>query len=149
METTSRNLQRGLNRVFDGYLLRQKRQELLRDRAELTSAERRIIRNAKTVWELDEQFTAPHLNYPSITDFYRDNSAIHVLDQVQTPTLLFHAFDDPVVDSNVFTDREWRRGGPLYPALVASGGHTGFLSRDGLRWHERATVRFFDTRLDG
>lgn len=144
METTSRNLRRGLNRIFDRYLLRKKREELLRECAELSSQERQAIRNANSVWEMDQTFTAPHLGYESVTDFYRDNSAIHVLGDIQTPTLLFHAFDDPVVDSNVFTDRDWQRDGPLYPALVASGGHTGFLSRDGRRWHERATVRFFD-----
>lgn len=146
MKTTSRNLQIGMNRVFDRYLLRKKREELLRDSADLTSEERRIIRNAGSVWELDERFTAPHLNYDSVTDFYDDNSAIHVLDSIRTPTLLFHAFDDPVVDSDVFTDRDWHRDGPLFPALVASGGHTGFLGRGGRRWHERATVRFFDAK---
>jgi len=144
METTSRNLQRGLNRIFDRYLLRQKSVELLRENADLTSEECQAIRGANSVWELDKHFTAPHLNYESITEFYRDNSAIHVLDSIRTPTLLFHALDDPVVDSDVFTNRDWRGEGPLYPALVTSGGHTGFLARDGMRWHEQATVRFFD-----
>ena len=147
METTSINLQSGLNRIFDRYLLKKQCEELLRESAELTDEERKAIQNASSVWELDDQFTAKHLGYAGAKEFYRDNSAIYVLDKIRTPTLLFHAADDPVVDETVFTDREWSTEGPLYPALAASGGHTGFLDRQGKRWHERATIRFFDAML--
>ncbi|GAA5508580.1 YheT family hydrolase [Novipirellula caenicola] len=147
METTSMNLRNGLNRIFDRYLLKKQREELLRESAELTDDERRAIQEASSVWELDDQFTAKHLGYDGAKDFYRQNSAIYVLDKIKTPTLLFHASDDPVVDEAVFTDRQWTTSGPLYPALAASGGHTGFLDRQGKRWHERATVRFFDAML--
>ena len=39
-------------------------------------------------------------SYGSVTDLHHDNSAIHVLDNIQTPILVFHAFDDPVIDSH-------------------------------------------------
>ncbi|QDT07045.1 putative hydrolase [Rubripirellula lacrimiformis] len=144
MEVTSRNLRCGLNRMFDRYLLKKQRDELLREGAELSNDERAAIKKAGSVWELDDTFTAPHLGYEEAQQFYRENSAIYVLDKIRTQTLLFHASDDPVVDDEVFTGREWSAGGPLYPALAESGGHTGFLDRNGARWHERACVRFFD-----
>ncbi|WP_442505575.1 YheT family hydrolase [Novipirellula sp. SH528] len=148
METTSTNLRSGLNRLFDRYLLKKQRDELLREGAQLTDDERKSIKNASSVWQLDDQFTAKHLGFDGAKEFYRENSAIYVLDKIQTPTLLFHASDDPVVDEAVFTNRDWITDGPLYPALAASGGHTGFLDRQGKRWHERASIRFFDAMLD-
>lgn len=144
METTSKNLRLGMNQLFDRYLLHRQRDELLRERAELTREERKAIESAGSVWELDDRFTAPRLGYAGAVDFYQANSAIHVLDKIRTPTLLLHAADDPVVDVNVFTDRDWVASGPLFPALAASGGHTGFLGRDGRRWHEHASIGFFD-----
>ncbi|MCM2374377.1 YheT family hydrolase [Aporhodopirellula aestuarii] len=148
MEITSKNLRRGLNRLFDRYLLKKQRDELLRDGAELTGDERKAINDARSVWELDDTFTAPHLGYDDASEFYRENSAIYVLDKIRTPTLLFHASDDPVVDDEVFEQREWSADGPLFPALAESGGHTGFLDKNGNRWHERASVRFFDCMCD-
>jgi len=145
MQMTSQNLRRGANRVFDRYLLWRQRKELLRDKAELTEDERQAIESAGSVWELDDRFTAPHLDYAGAEDFYRDNSAIHVLGKITTPTLLLHALDDPVVDADVFTAFDWQPSGPLYPALADSGGHTGFLGSDSRRWNERASIRFLDT----
>ncbi|MDV6032391.1 MAG: alpha/beta fold hydrolase [Phycisphaera sp. RhM] len=147
MHTTSQNLRRGANRLFDRYLLHRQQKELLRDGSDLSDEERQVIQSARSVWDLDDRFTAPRFDYENAEEFYRENSAIYVLDEISIPTLLFHAMDDPVVDDDVFRDRDWSAEGPLYPALAESGGHTGFLDRDGQRWHERAIVNFF-TQVD-
>ena len=142
MEITSRNLGKGMNRAFDRYLLRYQKEELLRDTAELSSDQRDVIAQVKSVWELDNQFTASLLGYDSAEAFYAANSAVHTIEQIRTPTLLLHAEDDPVVDRHVFNGINWDDNHCLHPAMVASGGHTGFLDRNGNRWHEEATVAF-------
>lgn len=143
MAITSRNLQTGLNRLFDRYLLYRQKAEIIRERVSLSDEERDRLREAKTVWQLDDQFTSKRFGYQGAEEFYRDNSSIHVLDQIATPTLLIHAEDDPVVDEAVFGQWDWQPKGPLYPALLSSGGHTGFLSSRGTRWHEQAAIAFF------
>ncbi len=140
MEITSRNLRSGMNRLFDRYLLKKQKSELLRDSADLSDAERRVVQKTSSVWELDDQFTAKRLGYDSAVEFYRDNSAIHTLDQITKPTLCLHAADDPVVDPDVFDGVDWDANRKLCPAMACSGGHTGFLDRDGHRWHERAAI---------
>lgn len=144
MCTTSQNLRRGVNQIFDRYLLWRQRKELLRENAKLSNEEREAIESAGSVWELDDRFTSRRFGYDGAEEYYRANSAIDGLERITTPTLLFHAWDDPVVDPDVFTAHDWQAEGPLYPALTESGGHTGYYSGDGTRWHERATVRFFD-----
>lgn len=144
MEVTSQNLRTGSNRLFDRYLLKKQRDELLRENADIDDQERETIRNVRSVWELDDQFTAKRFGLSGASEYYAKNSAAGVLEQIRTPTLLMHAKDDPVVDDDVFDDHPWREGGPLYPAMVQSGGHTGFYAKDGSRWHETATVNFFD-----
>ncbi len=142
MEVTSRNLRTGSNRLFDRYLLRKQKTELLRDSAELSADERQVVADAASVWELDDKFTAKRLGYDGAVEFYRDNSAIHTIGQIAKPTLLLHAEDDPVVDSDVFDGVDWGVNEHLFPAMAVSGGHTGFYSRDGQRWHEHAAVAF-------
>lgn len=148
MEVVSRNLRHGKNQLFDRYLLKKQRDELLRDGVDLDDDERERIRTASSVWALDDTFTGPTLGYDGAAAYYADNSAASVIEDIRTPTLIFHAADDPVVDPSVLTDRDWPDGGPLYPALTDSGGHTGYLHRDGTRWHETATRNFFDAVID-
>ncbi len=147
MEITSRNLRNGWNRIFDKYLLKKQRDEVLRPSADLSGEERKAVKKASTVWEFDDKFTARRFGFAGAEEYYQANSAIHVLDNIRTPTLLLHAMDDPVVDHQVFSQREWTGEGPLFAALAESGGHTGFLDEDGNRWHEQCAVAFFGWQL--
>lgn len=133
-----------MNQVFDRYLLAKQQEEVLRDSAELTDDEKQVVANVESVWELDDRFTAVRLGYSGAEEFYQKTSAIHTIEQITTPTLLLHAEDDPVVDAAVFNGIDWDSNPNLFPAMVSSGGHTGFLDANGKRWHEQAAVAFFD-----
>jgi len=144
MEITSQNLRTGSNRLFDRYLLKKQQSELLRDSAELTAEEREIVKTASSVWDLDDRFTSRRLGYDGAVAFYADNSAEGQMPHIRKPTLLLHAEDDPVVDADVFAAVDWQANDYLFPALVESGGHTGFLCEGGRRWHELAGIAFLN-----
>ena len=141
---TSRSLHEWRNRPFERYLLHQKRNELLREAADLTERERQTLRGVRTIWDLDDQVSAPHLGYDGAEAFYAEVSAIERMDQIRTPTLMIHALDDPVVDPQVFEGRDWQSGNELFPVMLPTGGHTGFIQSDGTRWHEAAAVAMFE-----
>ncbi|CAD73805.1 MAG TPA: amino acid ABC transporter [Rhodopirellula baltica] len=147
MEVTSKNLRTGSNYAFDQYLLNKQRDELLRSSAELTDEERSTLKSVSSVWELDDQFTAPRFGYDGAKDYYAENSAVDSMQSIRTPTLLLHAKDDPVVVPEVFEGIEWEKNDALYPMLCESGGHTGFFDQSRRRWHESATIAFFDSVL--
>ena len=142
MNLTSNNLRTGQNRVFDRYLLARQKEELLRENAELTDTERKVVAACESVWDLDDRFTAVRFEYAGAEDFYADNSAINSMDRIAVPTLCLHADDDPVVDADVFAGVNWTGNKSLYPALSESGGHSGFFDSTGKRWHEQAAVAF-------
>lgn len=131
LKMTSRKLGQGWNKPFDRFLLHRQHDELLRPGSEASDKEREVIRSTCNIWELDDRFTSPHFGYAGVEDYYEAASAIDVLDQIRTPTLFFHALDDPVVDDSVFAQRQWQADGPLFPALAHSGGHAGFLEWGG------------------
>ena len=142
LQSTSTNLRSGANRLFDRYLLYKQRQELMRPSAGLDDADRDRVSSASSVWELDDAFTAPRFGYDSATDFYKHNSAGPFVGDITKPTLLIHAQDDPVVTMESFQTQPFNEGGPLFPALLPTGGHTGFYASDGTRWHETVAIDF-------
>lgn len=144
---TSAKLKTGMNRIFERYLLHRQRTELLRSTGEVTGEERQAIQSANSIWELDDQFTAPRYGYESAEQYYREVSTLSALPAISTPTLLIHAADDPIVNKTAFERFSWAENRSLYPVLCESGGHIGFLAADGSRWHETTAVRFFDSLI--
>lgn len=142
MNVTAKELRRGVNRIFDRYLLRRQQTELLRPIAMISESERQTIQRARCVFELDDTFTAPHVGCNDAPTYYEQTSPLDRLNQIDLPTLIIHAFDDPVVPASAYTDRVWDADGPLYPAFQPTGGHAGFLAGDDSRWHEQAALAF-------
>ncbi|MBN2825581.1 MAG: hydrolase [Campylobacterales bacterium] len=83
------------------------------------------VKKIKTFWEFDERYTAPIHGFNSAHHYYSDSSALHYLGNIQTPTLLIMAQDDPVthIDSapkNISNN--------LQVECYAKGGHVGFIA---------------------
>jgi dipeptidyl aminopeptidase/acylaminoacyl peptidase len=66
--------------------------------------------------------------YPKRQDHYHDRSAIHFLDQLQTPMILFQGLDDPIVppsQAEIIVDALKRNGKPV-AYLPFAGEQHGF-----------------------
>jgi len=99
----------------------------------------------RTLREWDETVTAPAAGFLRASDYYRQASAVRVVNQIRLPTLVLTAEDDPFIPIESFRDP-----GILtnpFITLMASkfGGHCGFVSRhggDGRFWAELQVVEF-------
>jgi predicted alpha/beta-fold hydrolase len=80
----------------------------------------------KTLWDFDDQYTAPLSGFEGAEDYYFQSSAIRVLESIRTPTLMIAAQDDPLVPGSIF-QREMPDCTRL--ALSDRGGHVGFFAR--------------------
>ncbi len=127
------------NRLYHDYLLRALKADYLNPHAALTPAERAAIERARTLFEVDDVFTAPHHGFGRACDYYRAVSALPRLAAVTLPTLLLHAENDPFIPPDPY-----RRvpAGAVRVGLARGGGHLGFHDRRGL-WHLRQCARFF------
>ncbi len=54
-----------------------------------------------TFRELDDAVTAPLHGFADTGNYYAKSSSIFVLDRVRIPTLLFNAWDDPLIPRRV------------------------------------------------
>jgi predicted alpha/beta-fold hydrolase len=143
LAAAARQLMRPRNIVYQRYLLRRMRSEILAPGAELTAAERRAIRSARSIWEFDDRFSAPRNGFGSARDYYEVNAPWRYLDGIAVPTLVIHALDDPWIPATPYLTYDWQRNSSLMPLLPANGGHMGF--QGGARsvsWHDLCAARF-------
>ncbi|MGE5193519.1 MAG: YheT family hydrolase [Deltaproteobacteria bacterium] len=122
------SLARGVNRLYDRHFVR-----LLVDQV---ATQRRLIPDApaldprrlpRGVYEFDEAFTAPVCGFGTAANYYRLCSSNQFVPQIQVPTLIVAAADDPLIPGEVFT--RLRLPPPVTMLLTGSGGHLGFIGR--------------------
>lgn len=138
----SRWFDRQRNKIYQRRLLGW----MLRDALELplSGQERSRVLAARTVYEFDQAFTAPRFGFVDAEDYYRRSSAKRVLTEIQTPSLLIEAQDDPWVPSASYDTVDWDVLPFLHRLSAGGGGHVGFHGRSSeTPWHDVKIIEFF------
>ena len=104
------------------------------------------LHGVRTVREFDERFTAPHHGFRDADDYYYRASSLRVIDQVQVPTLIVSAEDDPFVPPEQFEEPSIAANPNITVEVSRHGGHCGFYAEatsgfDGY-WAEQRSVDF-------
>jgi predicted alpha/beta-fold hydrolase len=98
-------------------------------------------RNAKTLWEFDDQVTAPMHGFADARDYYQRCSSLSFIEQVSVPLLILHAADDPIIPPSVLpADHEVPPNVQI--RMSPSGGHVGFVDRQQKDWLEQQLIAF-------
>tara|TARA_R110002049_G_scaffold2750_4_gene21867 strand:- start:4493 stop:5479 length:987 start_codon:yes stop_codon:yes gene_type:complete len=97
----------------------------------------------RTLWQLDDRFTAPLSGFRDAADYYEQSSAIAVTRHNPIETLVLTAKDDPLVPIECFTEP-----GDIWPEstclhVTPTGGHVGFINRHGRSWMDDALLSWF------
>lgn len=135
------------NRPYLTYLLNQIKRETLDTPDGLGDEERARIPGIRTILEFDEQIVAPRNGFAGAADYYARNNARQFLGEIELPTLIIHALDDPWIPARMYTDYAWAKKAPALTTLLPrSGGHVGFHARGSRTpWHDRCLGVFLET----
>ena len=97
----------------------------------------------RTIFEIDDRFTARAFGFGCARRYYETQSAIRHLDRIRVRTLLIQAIDDNFVPFAVF-EKIVGLGNPCIRLLATRhGGHLGFLSKTRPRfWLDVAIVEW-------
>ena len=91
----------------------------------------------------DELYTAPRNSFADALDYYHRASCAALIPNIQVPTLILTARDDPFIAVEPF---ERLKVPPhILIRIVPHGGHIGFLGWDGaggIYWAERRMVEW-------
>jgi uncharacterized protein len=127
-------LHRGFARCYERHLLRSlkaKMQRKLEQRVLPLSLDARQLAQLDSLWAYDDAVTAPLHGFAGADDYYHRASAGRLLGEVELPTLILHADDDPFMPAGLFA----RLPAPAEAVrleVARHGGHVGFMEwRDG------------------
>jgi len=79
----------------------------------------------RSIWQFDDEVTAPSCGFESAADYYRRCSSAPLLPEIRVPTLILTSQDDPVIPGAQFDNLRLPRAVTL--EITRHGGHLGFI----------------------
>ncbi len=154
LAVSARHIQRGINRLYDQVFARALWQAVLeRPRARQQLGTQLPRRRPATLWDFDQQVTAPLGGFPSAEHYYQRFSTREQVRHIEVPTLVIIAQDDPLIPFSTAEDVVWSPSTKV--VVTPHGGHLGFISRASSipgpktnRWLELAIVDSIQSHLD-
>ncbi|MDZ4870685.1 MAG: hypothetical protein CLLPBCKN_000073 [Chroococcidiopsis cubana SAG 39.79] len=88
------------------------------------------IEKANSIWGFDNELVIEKLGFPSVEAYYEASSGLHILPQLQKPTLIIYAANDPMFDPTIVPDLQAAcdRNPQLDLLLTRYGGHVNYMS---------------------
>ena len=156
LESCTRHLSQGFAKVYQRYMLRDLKTKLL-DKSQSLDLHSSLglstkqIKSIQSIYEFDDIYTSRVHGFLGAQDYYTKNSSKQFLKQIQTPTLMIHAIDDPFMPPSILPSQD-ELSKTIQLELSERGGHIGFIEGSLLRpkfWLEKRVKRFFqDNVLD-
>lgn len=127
---SSRHIDLGFSKVYQRNFLRS-----LRSKANIKMAtyphiaDATKVAAAQTMFDFDNEFTAPVHGFRDAAHYYSESSSIHWLPTISVKTLLLSAVDDPFLPSEVLDQVKTIAAANPYLTVEFSrhGGHVGFV----------------------
>ncbi len=142
VDMTEQRLNQGLSRLYQRHILRQLKRQWRRKcrvlaRLDLCAE----LDQIHTFRQFDARITAPFHGFVGVDDYYHRASSLHVLKDIQVPTLLIQALNDPFMTPEGLPGPE-ALAEPVTLECHARGGHVGFLEGWGRGYLERRIPEF-------
>ena len=136
LDKSSEALNSGFSKVYQTYLLkRMKKAVALKFDPHTAAFDWQRAMSATTFAEFDDAVTAPLHGFENKDDYYDRCSSVHFLKNIEKPTLIVNALDDPFMTPDVIPDAS-RLSEHVSLEVSESGGHVGFIE-GGTPWRPR------------
>ena len=127
LKSAALQLHQGFNRVYDFRFVQDCRKDVKAKIKKGWVPSSLKIPVTATLYELDAIYTAQRAGFKSREDYYETCSTAPLLGQIQKPTVIITAKDDPFVDVASYMKAETSPSVRL--RIVDTGGHMGYLAK--------------------
>lgn len=141
------NLSTGVNRLYMNRLLSHAKKKLIGKRAKYPSIfSQENLDKIQGFTDYDNLITAPLQGFSDALEYYRLSSPKRTLHQINIPTLLLNAQNDPFLHPACFPFTECQSSKFVHLETPSEGGHVGFLHTriDKPCWSEIRAKAFVD-----
>lgn len=135
------------NRIFNQNLLKHCINNLQLMNPYLTKKKSFKPRKSHLLRDFDENVTAPLSGYKNAEEYYKNASALNLVDKVRVPVLILSSLDDPLVDHTYFETTQ--RNNYINHLINQNGGHLGFIQYGltGINWLEDVLCAWFRNKI--
>jgi predicted alpha/beta-fold hydrolase len=143
----ARNLSEGRNTYYARSFLSSYRKKMAaKEKLHPGSNDLNRWEEVKTVVDFDRVFNAHWYDCPSPEDFYRLCNPHHLIPNIEIPTLIVNAENDPFLPEKCYPIDGAGKSNNVYLEIPKMGGHIGFmtLSWKGIFWSETRAEAFLD-----
>lgn len=104
------------------------------------------VSNIKDLRTFDDIYTGPLHGFKNAEDYYFKSSSLFYLDQINIPTLIVNAINDPFLPSTCYPTELLKDHKFIWFETPSHGGHVGFMpaAKDGSYWSERRAFGFIN-----
>jgi len=104
----------------------------------------KMLQKTKTLRDFDNFYTGPLHGFQDAAEYYEVNSSLQFLDQIEVPTLVLNAQNDPFLSDTCFPEKLAKTLELVHFEFPKHGGHVGFSgpSREKSYYSERRAVEF-------
>lgn len=129
LHVASKKIEIGFSRLYQWYLVKFAKEKLL-NKFKSTLPQKFDVETLAAISSLrdyDSVYTVPVHGFESVDEYYTQTSSRHYLKDIQVPTLLLHAKDDPfMTEAAIPQPHELSKKVKL--ELTDTGGHVGFIT---------------------
>ncbi|WML91136.1 hydrolase [Thiothrix lacustris] len=127
LEECARKLEKGFSVIYGRYLTGKLKAAYRNKFSQMPSPLPLNINTVGTIFDFDDQITATLNGFDGAHDYYTRSSSRQFLKNIQTPTLIIHAQDDPFMYPST-APTEAMLSDDVTLELTTHGGHVGFVS---------------------
>lgn len=133
------------NWIYSQRFLKSLRNKVLNKAKIMTGLDISLLKKIKTLREFDDSFTGPIHGFKDALDYYHQCSAIRFVQNIQLPTLLINAANDPFLSPECYPHQLLKNHAYVSFESPERGGHVGFtqFNKNGLYWSEQRAIAFF------
>lgn len=103
------------------------------------------LKRIKTLRDFDEYYTGPIHGFKNAAEYYLLNSSNRFLSNIEIPTLVINAINDPFLDPSVFPIKEAKQSKYLHLMITKFGGHVGFTDgHSKYSWADEQALKFIN-----
>lgn len=120
-------IEKGFSRFYQWYLIKCARKRLLKKFEEIPHPfDFEMLSEIEGLKDLDGKYTVPLHGFTSIDEYYTTASSRQYLRNIQVPTLLVQAKDDPFMTEDVIPTKD-EVSAAVTLEVTETGGHVGFI----------------------
>ena len=129
LASCSKRMNKGFSKVYQKYLVDMLKASALQKIKQklVTHINHTQVDNINTLWDFDDQYTAPLNHFKNAQDYYQQASGKALLTKISTPCLIIHAQDDPFL-CHKSTVKQLQYSQQIQFEISKKGGHVGFIS---------------------